>query len=146
MSEFYQHMDAASDETVLKFVASEEILHGYYRVIFSNLWRHATEGLEHLKQASSWLDEMNASPIRDAKVQEFLTIANAFKPETRMLPHILNNAANNHSVWSEIQDLCKHAESLKTSNAKPHLVVENPDPSPTSPPTSPQLRQVRRRP
>lgn len=152
MRGFYQQVDEMlqgkySDGEVLDYTREVVRRTRGFPVVIENMCRCANEGLRNLQSASAWLEKMPASPVRDALIHSFVTMADEFRQETHMLPKSMQlMPGGDPSIWSGIQDLCKHVESLKTSNARPHLVVENPDPSPTSPPTLPQLRQVRRRP
>lgn len=146
---FYQSADAHPDETVLDYTRYEDKMVGGFHVTLGNLCHHANKGLLALNAARSWLDKMPPSAMRDGLAQEFQTIAGQFQPETRMLPRDLKNAEQDRSIWSDIQKLCQHVDTLKAHNATPQPVVslqttQTPAPIPSSNP--PPLRLASRRP
>ncbi len=149
LKEFYRSADAYPDEKVLDYTRYEDKMVGGFHVTLGNLCHHANKGLLALQSARTWLDKMPPSVLRDGLVQEFQTIAGQFKSETRMLPRKLENIADDHSIWSDIQKICSQVDALKTHNATPqqgHSLQTTQTLAPIPSGNPPPLRLASRRP
>ncbi len=117
MKPYYQHCDKISDEThAVKYSRFEQDHVIGFDKISENLKKAAQAGLENLDVAYKSLTELPESSLRTKKIEQFLSMAKQFEPETRMLPQ---SEVSDKSIWSDIQALVKKGEALQCQTTNP---------------------------